>query len=317
MLTFFMALCIYGLASDNEQIVAAGFIGAIYTHYFGFYLAPSLLLFYYHHCNHDWKKIARKIALYIVAYSPWIIIAVQGLEFHANRTSGLRWWDFHWLNMLRQLSVAVFGGGIFFLFVHRRQKALQPVILLCGLFLLSAFFLIPFQRYLVPFLAILIVLGVAGLADLFNRAVNRFKIQSSVWRAVFAALVLAGLCVPNIEAYGIYPAMGEHLDWRDAIYAQEWRRVVEFIPAGSIATPNARSLLFYGNLQNTRQYHVEQFNENKKEFAALVERAENDWIVLPKYHPYVALIPIADAGKRYRRVAEFDYTIIYRKDDLE
>jgi 4-amino-4-deoxy-L-arabinose transferase-like glycosyltransferase len=205
-------------------------------------------------------------------------------------------------------------GSIYFLFARRRQKTFQPTFLLCGLFMLSAFFLIPFQRYLVPFLPILIVLGVAGLAELFNRV---FKIQSRVWRAVLAAVVLAGLCVPNIEAYGIYPAMGAHLDWRDAIHAQEWNRVVAAVPAGRIATPNARSLLFYSNLQNARQYHVEQFNENKKEFTALVERAENDWIVLPKYPPYAALIQIADISNRYRRIAEFDYTIIYRKDILD
>jgi len=44
-----------------------------------------------------------------------------------------------------------------------------------------------------------------------------------------------------------------------------------------------------------------------------VERAENDWIVLPKYPPYAALIPLADSGKRYQRSVELDYTIIYRK----
>jgi 4-amino-4-deoxy-L-arabinose transferase-like glycosyltransferase len=317
MLTLFMALCLYGLISDNERFVAVGFIGAIYTHYFGFYLAPPLLLFYYHRYNHNWKKIVRKIALYVMAYLPWVIVAVQGLEFHAGRTSGLRWWDFQWLNMLRQLSVVMLGGCIYFLLVHRRQKAFQPAILLCGLFLLSAFFLIPFQRYLVPFLPTLIVFGVAGLEKLHKLFSGRFQIQNKTARAAIAAAALFGLCVPNIEAYGIYPAMGKYLDWRDAIYTQEWDRVVATIPAGRVATPNARSLLFYSNLQNLRQYHVEQFNESKKEFAALLERSENDWIVLPKYPPYAALIQIADASNDYRRFAEFDYTIIYRKADLD
>jgi 4-amino-4-deoxy-L-arabinose transferase-like glycosyltransferase len=315
MLTFFMVLCIYGLVSGNARLIAIGFLGAIYTHYFGFYLAPSLLLFYHRRYERNWKKIAGKLALYLVAYSPWIVIAVQGLEFHATRTSGLRWWDFHWLNMLRQLSVAVIGGSIYFLFVHRRQKALQPAILLCGLFLLSAFFLIPFQRYLVPFLPLLIVFGVAGLAELFKRASSHLQIQSKAGQAAIAAVVLFGLCMPNIEAYGIYPAMGRYLDWRDAIHTQEWDRVVAAIPTGRVATPNARSLLIYSNLQNVRQYDVKQFNENKKEFVALVEQAENDWIVLSKYPLYAALIRIADASKRYRRFAEFDYTIIYRKDN--
>jgi len=317
MLTFFMTLCVYGLVSGNARLITIGFLSAIYTHYFGFYLAPSLLFFYYRRHDRNWKKIAGKMALYLAAYSPWIIIALQGLEFHANRTSGLRWWDFQWLNMLRQLSVAVLGGSIYFLFVHRRQKALQPAILLCGLFLLSAFFLIPFQRYLVPFLPILIVLGVAGLAELFKRVSSRLQIQSKPGRAAIAAVVLFGLCMPNIEAYGIYPALGRYLDWRDAIHAQEWNRVVAAIPAGRVATPNARSLLFYSNLQNVRQYHVEQFNENKKEFAALVARVENDWIVLPKYPLYDALIQIAVNSNRYRRFAELDYTIIYRKNNGE
>jgi Dolichyl-phosphate-mannose-protein mannosyltransferase len=313
MLTFFMTLCVYGLISGNERLMASGFLGAIYTHYFGFYLAPSLLLFYCQRYDRNWKKIAGKVALYLVAYSPWMIIALQGLGFHANRTSGLRWWDFQWLNILRQLSVALLGGSIYFWFARRRQKVLQPAFLLCGLFMLSAFFLIPFQRYLVPFLPILIVLGVAGFVELYKYTIKRFQIQSNIGRAIIVAVGLAGLWVPNIEAYGIYPAMGKHLDWRDAIHTQEWDRVVAAIPAGRVATPNARSLLFYSNLKGTRQYNVEQFNENAKEFAVLIDRAENDWIILPKYPLYAALIRLADAGKHYRRFADFDYTIIYRK----
>ncbi|MBI3781960.1 MAG: hypothetical protein HY270_01025 [Deltaproteobacteria bacterium] len=94
----------------------------------------------------------------------------------------------------------------------------------------------------------------------------------------------------------------------------DWDRMVAAIPAGRIATPNARSLIFYGNLQGVRAYEVvEQFDEDPKRFAALVERAENDWIVLPKYAPYAALIPLADSGKRYQRSVELDYTVIYRK----
>lgn len=317
MLTFFMTLCVYGLISGNTLLIASGFFGAIYTHYFGFYLAPALVLFYYHQYECNWKKLAGKAVLYLAAYSPWIIVAVQGLEFHANRTSGLRWWDFQWLNMLRQLTVALLGGSIYFLFVRRRGKTLQPILMLCWLFFLSAFFLIPFQRYLVPFLPILIVLGVAGFVEFYNYIINRFQIQSNVWRAVIIALGLAGLCAPNVEAYGIYPAMGKYLDWRDAIHMQEWDRVVATIPAGRVATPNACSLLFYGNLQNVRQYHVEQFNENDMEFAALVERAESEWIVLPKFPLYATLIQIANNSNRYRRFSEFDHTVIYRKNHAE
>jgi 4-amino-4-deoxy-L-arabinose transferase-like glycosyltransferase len=44
MLAFLLTLCVYGMLSDNEWLAASGFIGAIYTHYFGFYLAPPLLL---------------------------------------------------------------------------------------------------------------------------------------------------------------------------------------------------------------------------------------------------------------------------------
>ena len=145
---------------------------------------------------------------------------------------------------------------------------------------------------------------------LFDSVISRFQIQSTTWRAAIAAVGLIGLCVPNFRAYGIYP-MGRYLDWRDTIQTQEWGRVVAAIPGGRVATPNARSLLFYGNLQGVRAYEVEQFNENETEFAALVERAANDWIILPKYSPYAALIPIADHSDRYQRFAEFGYTIIY------
>jgi len=42
--TFLLTLCVYGFVCGDERLVACGFIGAIYTHYFGFYLAPPLLL---------------------------------------------------------------------------------------------------------------------------------------------------------------------------------------------------------------------------------------------------------------------------------
>jgi 4-amino-4-deoxy-L-arabinose transferase-like glycosyltransferase len=316
MLAFLLTLCVYGMLSDNEWLAASGFIGAIYTHYFGFYLALPLLLYYYHRSHRDWKKLAGKIGLYVAAYLPWLVIALQGLQFHANRTSGLRWWDFHWLNIIRQLSLILLVGAIYFFLAQRRKPALQPALLLCGLFLASAFFLIPFQRYLVPFLPALIVLGVAGLAELGKRIAQRWSGENRISRvAIWAALGVA-LLAPNPEAYGIYPAMGRHLDWRDAIHTQEWRRIVATIPAGRVATPNARSLLFYGNLRGVRQYKVDQFNENDREFTTLIARAENEWIVLPKHPLYAALIRLADKCEQYRLFAEFDYTIIYRKNFL-
>jgi len=99
---------------------------------------------------------------------------------------------------------------------------------------------------------------------------------------------------------------------RDTIHTQEWRRVVAAIPSGSVATPNARSLLFYSNLQGIRHYTVEQFNEDEKEFAALVARATTEWIVLPKYSLYSALVHVVDASSTYQRFAEFEHTLIYR-----
>ena len=172
MATFFVTLCVYGVMSGNERLVAGGFLGAIYTHYFGFYLAPSLLLFYYRRYDGNWRKVAGRVALYTAAYAPWILVGIQGAAFHAGRTSGAQWWEFHWLNILRQLSLALLVGSLCVPFVRRRDRALQPMILLCGLFLISALFLIPFQRYLVPFLPVLIVLGVAGLVGLFESVIR-------------------------------------------------------------------------------------------------------------------------------------------------
>ncbi len=118
-----------------------------------------------------------------------------------------------------------------------------------------------------PFLPILIVLGVAGLVKLYESVVSHFQVQRNAWRAAIAAVGLIGLLVPNFEAYGVYPAMGRCLDWRDAIYTQEWGRVVATIPEGRVATPNTRSLIFYGNLKGVRAYEVvEQFDENERAF---------------------------------------------------
>jgi 4-amino-4-deoxy-L-arabinose transferase-like glycosyltransferase len=316
MATFFVTLCVYGLVSGDERLVAGGFLGAIYTHYFGFYLAPSVLLFDVRRYDGSWKRIAARVALYVAAYSPWIAVGLEGLAFHSNRGHELLGWDFHWLNLLRQLSAALLAGSLCLLFVERRRRDLQPALLLCAVFLLSAPLLAPFQRYLVPFLPTLIVLGVAGLVWLFQSAARRFQIRSRIGRAALLALLLIGVSLPNVEAYGVYPAMGRYLDLRDAIQLQEWERVIAAVPDGRVATANARSLIFYGNLKGVRAYEVvEQFDDNPTKFARLVERGLNDWIVLSKYPPYAALIPIAARSTRYRRVAEFDSTVVYEKVD--
>jgi hypothetical protein len=299
---------------EDESWIAVGFLGAIYTHYFGFYLAPALVLFYYRKLEGDWKRILGRIALYALAYAPWLVIAAQGLAFHANRTSGLRWWDFHWLHAIRQMSLMLFIGALAFLFIHRRDQKLQPLLLVCGLYLLSAFFLIPFHRYLAPFLPLLTLLGVAavmkGVAFLAGRIGPRPRLGKTI-------LALAGACallMPNPQAYGIFPQHGAHLDLRDSIHTQEWNKVIAAIPdSATVASANARSLLFYSNLQGRRHYQVEQFNENQKEFAGLLERATNDWIVLSKYPLYLPLLEIAAQNPGYARAEEFDDTIIFRK----
>ena len=271
MATFFVTLCVYGLVSGDERLVAGGFIGAIYVHYFGFYLAPSVLLFYVRRYDGNWRRIAARVALYVAAYSPWIAVGLEGMAFHSNRGHELLGWDFHWLNLLRQLSAALLAGSLCLLFVQRRRRDLQPALLLCAVFLLSA-----------PLLA--------------------------VW--------LIGVCLPNVEAYGVYPAMGRYLDLRDAIQLQEWEGVIAAVPDGRVATANARSLIFYGNLKGARAYEVvEQFDDNPTRFARLVEGGVNDWIVLSKYPPYAALIPIVARSTRYQRVAEFDATVVYEKVD--
>ncbi len=317
MFTFFLTLCLHGLTCEDERLLALGFLGAIYTHYFGFYLAPALLLFYFHKFEGDWKKTAGRLALYVLAYLPWLIIATQGLAFHANRTSGLRWWDFHWLNAIRQLSLPLFAGMLASGFTLRREKKLQPVLLVCGFFLVSAFFLIPFHRYLVPFLPILLVLGVAGLTWWRGRFLGHFRRSPIAWRIALAVLCACIVLVPNPEAYGIFPHAGEYLDLRDSIHTQEWDKVIATIPdCSAVATSNARSLLFYSNLQNKRHYAVEQFNENKKEFVMRLDRASHDWIVLPKYSPYLSLRQAADQHRNCTRFAEFEHTLIYRKVDV-
>ena len=314
MFTFFLTLCLYGVLDENERVLALGFLGAIYTHYFGFYLAPALVLFYFRKFEGNWKKTAGRLALYALAYSPWLIIAMQGLVFHANRTSGLRWWSFHWLNALRQLSLPLFAAMLAFGFSQRRQEKLHPVLLVCGFFLVAAFFLIPFHRYLVPFVPILVVLGVAGLGRCIANFPLSFRRRHGAWHVAFAMSCACTLLIPNPEAYGIFPRAGKHLDLRDSIHTQEWNRVIATVPdSAAVATTNARSLLFYSNLQNLRHYQVLQFNENEKEFAALLERASHDWIVLPKYATYLSLRQTAERHPSYSRFAEFEHTLIYRK----
>jgi 4-amino-4-deoxy-L-arabinose transferase-like glycosyltransferase len=309
LLAFAMTLCCYGFARGQEWLVAAGFLSAIYTHYFGFYLAPALLLFYYRKLDGDWKKIAGRIALYVLAYAPWLIIAAQGLAFHAKRTSGLRWWDFHALHAIRQMSLPLFGALLAFLYAHRRDRRLQPLVLTCALYLLSAFFLIPFHRYLVPFLPIFFLLSVAALAQLASCLSLKIKT-----RAVLLLACAGALFFPNPQAYGFFPQQGAHLDLRDSIHAQEWDKVVATIPdSAKVATPNARSLLFYSNLAGLRHYEVEQFNENQKEFAKLLERATNESIVLTKYPLYSPLLNLAEHSASYALVAEFEHTVLYQK----
>ncbi len=311
MLAFAVTLCGYGFAREKEWLVATGFLTAVYTHYFGFYLAPALLLFYYHTLEGDWKKIARRIALYILAYSPWLLIAAQGLVFHANRTSGLRWWDFHAVHAMRQMSLLLLGAALVFLYKRRRERKLQALLLVCAFYWCSAFFLIPFHRYLVPFLPLLILFGVAALAQFLTRFELSFKT-----RAVLALLCACALLLPNPQAYGFFPQHGKHLDLRDSIHAQEWDQVVATIPdSAKVATSNARSLLFYSNLVGLRHYEVAQFNENHKEFAGLLEQAAPAWIVLSKYPLYAEHRRLAEHSVNYERAAEFAHTVLYQKKE--
>ena len=309
LLAFAMALCCYGFARARESLVALGFLSAIYTHYFGFYLAPAVFLFYYQKFEGDWKKVAGRIALYALAYAPWLIIAAHGFAFHAKRTSGLRWWDFHALHAIRQMSLALFGALLFFLIKHRRERKLQPLVLTCVFYLLSAFFLIPFHRYLVPFVPLFLLLSVAGLAQLASFSGLNKKTRAALLLACALALFL-----PNPQAYGFFPQQGAHLDLRDSIHAQEWDKVVATIPdRATVATPNARSLLFYSNLAGVRHYQVEQFNENAKEFATLLERATNEWVVISKYPLYAAHRAHAEHSANYERAADFEHVALYQK----
>ncbi|NUO83664.1 glycosyltransferase family 39 protein [candidate division KSB1 bacterium] len=314
MLAFLLTLCCYGFVREREWPVAVGFLGAIYTHYFGFMLAPAVLLFYHRKFEGNWKKILGRIALYALAYAPWLVIAAQGVAFHANRTSGLRWWSFHWLHAIRQMSLVLFVGLLGFLFVRRRDRKLQPVLLVCGLYLLAAFFLIPFHRYLVPLLPVFILFGVAAIMQAIAHLAVRFDWKPQLGNAILMISGACALLLPNPQAYGLFPYTGAHVDLRDSIHAQEWDQVIAAIPdSAKVATPNARSLLFYSNLRGLRRYQVEQFNENKKEFAGLLESAKHDWIVLSKYPIYEALLEVADQNAAYTRVAEFAHTILYRK----
>lgn len=312
MFAFAVTLCAYGLARQKEWLIATGFLLAIYTHYFGFYLAPALLLFYYQKFDGSWQQIARRIGRYVLAYIPWLVIAAQGLAFHANRTSGLRWWDWHTVHATRQMSLLLFGATVFFMFKYRRRRELQPLLLICASYILSAFFLIPFHRYLVPFLPLLILFGVAALAEL----VQRFAINGKI-RFALSFLCAGALFFPNPQAYGFFPQHGNFLDARDSIHAQEWDKVVARIPDHArIATPNARSLLFYSNLKGLRQYEVTQFNENAKEFEGMLEQAAHEWIVVTKYPLYAAHCAALAQASSYVRVAEFEHTILYQKRQL-
>ena len=312
MFAFAVTLCAYGFARQKEWLIAIGFLLAIYTHYFGFYLAPALLLFYHQKFEGDLKQIARRIGYYVLAYIPWLVIAAQGLAFHANRTSGLRWWDWHTVHACRQMSLLLLVAAVCFMLKYRRQRELQPLLLICASYMLTAFFLIPFHRYLVPFLPLLILFGVAALAEL----VQRFAINGKI-RFALSLLCAGALVFPNPQAYGFFPQHGKFLDARDSIHAQEWDKVVARIPDHArIATPNARSLLFYSNLKGLRQYEVTQFNENAKEFEGLLEQAAHEWILVTKYPLYVAHCAALAQTSQYARVAEFEHTILYQKRPL-
>jgi hypothetical protein len=326
LLTFMMTLCAYGFVVGRERFVAAGFIGAIYTHYFGFYLAPAVLVFYVKAYDGAWKPILGRVLLYGLAYLPWIAVALQGLAFHAGRTGGLRHWSFHSINLARQVSGTVALGILASLLRFRRGDGGRGgfeagraaawdgrdlLRLVAGLFLVTGLFLIPFHRYLVPFLPVLIALGVVGLTDIWEMWTGHRRGRMA--RTLVLPAALLGLLAPNPQAYGIFPQLGRFLDLRDAIHVQEWREVVEAIPGGSVATPNARSLLFYSNLQGLRSYDVHQFDEDPEEFRELLDGAEVEWIVLPEIPLYEPHVAAAEAHGGYERHLELDHTTIYRR----
>lgn len=317
LLCFFVTLTIYGIKKGNNHLIFSGFILAVYTHYFGFYLAPPIAIYYIHKFQGDWKKIFKRASLFALPYLPWVVIMIYGILYHANRTAGLRWWDFHITNLLLHGSAAIFIGLLLFSWKNRKNKTEQPILVFVWLYILTAFFLIPFRRYLIPFLPTIIVLGVVGLKDfyrIFMESGSLGFLGKMPRKLVPLVLILAGLFLPNPQAYGVYPQTGRYLDMRDTIFTQEWREVVNTIPAGSIATHNIRSLLFYGNLKNTRNYSAFQFDENLDSFKSMIESEKFDWIVIQEYNRYEPLLAYIQGSSRYNLYKSLEYTKIFKKN---
>ena len=314
-----ITLTIYGIKKGDDRLIFIGFILAIYTHYFGFYLAPSIAMYYIYKFQGNWKKIFKKAFLFVLPYLPWVVIMVQGLAYHAKRTRGLHWWDFHIVNIMLHVSVVIFIGLLFFSYNYRKDKTEKPILIFVWLYILTAFFLIPFRRYLFPFLPTIVVLGVVGLKDLYNRLIestNLIFLNKMLKRIILLSLFIFGLFLPNPQAYGLYPQMGKYLDLRDTIFTQEWQEVVNTIPSGSIATHNIRSLLFYGNLKKIRNYTVLQFDENLAYFKSLIKSKKFDWIVIQEYKRYEPLLTYMKSSSNYHLFSIFKYTLIFKRNEV-
>lgn len=250
----FSALLLYAVATRSAWLQAIALTLALYTHYFALLWLATLLLLDLLELRRSFiSRAGPKYGAILLLYLPWVIHLPEGMLFHESQFRGLR-------RVLPSLwnDLNVLGAGLLAALAAACVQSLRPsrframvrgsnedrAILFAftsAAMMLTVFLAAkPFIRYL--YFCFPIWLG-ATLIWLDRRFADR---MAKPWhRAVAVLVVVAGMSVPNVRLFGLFPYTASFFDRNDSIHHQAWRDAARFVDGASVALRNVRSYYYY------------------------------------------------------------------------
>jgi len=254
----------------------------MYTNYFGLLLLLALGIQKWMLNSYRIIQTIREVKWYIIAYVPWIPIAIWGGLYHLTRgavESPSYPSYFQISNLIVHSSIPLFLGFTYYAYKNRKDVSEWMAFITIGLFVMTSLIICPFHRYILFILPITTVLGVLGIHEFMK--LYRIK---SINRYVIMFILLIGFFLPNPECYGIYPYSDEYLDERDMIHKQQWHEVIDIIDYGIIMTYNRPSMRYYLDIREKTNNSVIQYSSLK----SLKEKIEGNsirWVIISKQYP--------------------------------
>lgn len=270
MLCFLFTLSIYAIKIEHRTLTIVSIVLTLYTSYFGFFLLFGILF--------DDFAASRKIRFsslkyYLLPYIPWLGIAIVGVGFQFYRLfeKGEHSFSFTPINFIIHLSILLFIGFVYFSIKVEKTRGDTIILYSIWIFLFASAFMSNYERYVLPILPISIVLSLVGL----EKCIVKYK------SPVLFLMIIVGII--SSEGYGIYPKNDYHLDERDMIHTQEWSKVCENLSTGTIATTNARGIIYYLDLEHdvsrNRKDYGEIFSAKNQTIIQIFYKEDLDYVI--------------------------------------